>query len=127
VGPREKEQFLAYLNERLHDVRLEGLVRNLFRPSYGGNRNCTLMYTLGGLMVSADDDMRPYVLMEDSPESLLADEISRGRLHKAGKGHAVHKSFDIVAAFQGRPRQTGRQHSRELRAGPAARRHGDGP
>jgi hypothetical protein len=54
VGPREKEQFLAYLNERLRDARLEGLVRNLFRPSYGGNRNCTLMYTLGGLMVTAD-------------------------------------------------------------------------
>jgi hypothetical protein len=100
VGPREKEQFLAYLNERLHDVRLEGLVRNLFRPSYGGNRNCTLMHTLGGLMVSADDDMRPYVLMEDNPESLRADEISRGRLHKAGKDRAVHKSFDIVAAFK---------------------------
>ena len=70
VGPREKEQFLTYLNERLRDARLEGLVRNLFRPSYGGNRNCTLMYTSGGLMVSSDDDMRPFALMEDSPESL---------------------------------------------------------
>jgi hypothetical protein len=100
VGPREKEQFLSYLNGRLRDARLEGLVRNLFRPSYGGNRNCTLMYTLGGLMVSADDDMRPYVLMEDSPESLQADEICRGRLHKAGAGHEVHKSFDILAAFK---------------------------
>jgi hypothetical protein len=99
VGPREKEQFLAYLNERLHDARLEGLVRNLFRPSYGGNRNCTLMYTLGGLMVSSDDDMRPFALMEDSPESLQAGEICRGRLHKAGTGHPVHKSFDILAAF----------------------------
>src|SRR5271165_1703026 len=39
VGPREKDQFLAYLNARLHDGRLEGLVRNLFRPSYGGNRS----------------------------------------------------------------------------------------
>ena len=43
VGPREKEQFLGYLNDRLHDARLESMVRNLFRPSYGGNRNCTLM------------------------------------------------------------------------------------
>ena len=59
VGPGEKEQFLAYLNGRLRDKRLEPLVKNLFRPSYGGNRNYTLMYTLGGLMVSADDDMRP--------------------------------------------------------------------
>ena len=98
VGPREKEQFIAYLNERLRDARLEGLVRNLFRPSYGGNRNCTL--PLGGLMVSSDDDMRPFTLMEESPESLQVDEISRGRLHKAGKGQAVHKSFDILAAFK---------------------------
>src|SRR5712671_3243108 len=100
VGPQEKEQFLAYLNGRLHDVRLEGLVRNLFRPSYGGNRNCALMYTLGGLLVSSDDDMRPYALMEDSPESLETDEISRGRLHKAGSGHYVRKSFYIIGAFK---------------------------
>src|SRR5471030_886837 len=100
VGPAEKEQFLAYLNSRLRDPRLEGLVRNLFRPSYGGNRNCALMYTLGALVVSSDDDMRPYALMEDSPESLEVDEISRGRLHKAGHNHIVHKSFDIMAAFK---------------------------
>ena len=50
VGPREKEQFLSYLNSRLRDKRLESLVRSLFRPSYGGNRNYTLMHTLGGLM-----------------------------------------------------------------------------
>jgi len=100
VGPHEKEQFLAYLNQRLRDPRLEGLVRHLFRPSYGGNRNCTLMYTLGGLMISSDDDMRPCALMEDSPESLEASEVCRGRLHNAGSGHFVHKSFDFLAAFQ---------------------------
>jgi hypothetical protein len=100
VGPREKEQFLAHLHARLRDARLEGLVRNLFRPSYGGNRNCALMYTLGGLMVSSDDDMRPYALMEDSPESLQTDEVSHGRLHRAGKEHFVRKSFDILAAFE---------------------------
>jgi len=60
VGPHEKDLFLAYVNKRLRDPRLEGLVRNLFRPSYGGNRNCTLMYTLGGLVISSNDDMRPY-------------------------------------------------------------------
>jgi len=99
VGPREKEQFLLYLNQRLHDKRLEGLVKNLFRPSYGGNRNFTLMYTLGGLMVSSDDDMRPYTLMEDSPESLDADEICRGKLIKAGQNGHTRKSFDILTAF----------------------------
>src|ERR1019366_5489309 len=100
VGPREKEQFLAYLNGRLRDARLEGIVKNLFRPSYGGNRNCALMYTLGELVVSSDDDMRPYALMEDSPESLEVDEICRGRLHKSGNGECVHTSFEIIAAFQ---------------------------
>jgi hypothetical protein len=99
VGPREKEQFLAYLNSRLRDKRLEPLIKNLFRPSYGGNRNYTLAYTLGGLMVSADDDMRPYTLVEDSPESLGADEVCRGKLLKAGRPGYTRKSFDILAAF----------------------------
>ena len=57
VGPPEKEQFLAYLNGRLRDKRLNSLVAEfLLRPSYGGNRNYTLMYTLGGRMISSDDD-----------------------------------------------------------------------
>src|SRR5262249_52980076 len=99
VGPREKERFIAYLNKRLQDKRLEGLVKNLFRPSYGGNRNFTLAYTLRGLMGRAADDMRPHVLMEDSPESLGEDEVSRGRLHRAGHNGYVHKSFDVLAAF----------------------------
>jgi hypothetical protein len=99
VGPREKEQFLAYLNGRLMDKRLESLVKNLFRPSYGGNRNYSLMYTLGGLMVSADDDMRPYALMEDSPESLNDDEVCRGRLYKSARNGYTRKSFDILSAF----------------------------
>jgi hypothetical protein len=99
VGPREKEQFLAYLNSRLRDKRLESLIKTLFRPSYGGNRNYTLMYTLGGLMISSDDDMRPYSLVEYSPESLGNDEVCRGRLHKAGENGYTRKSFDITAAF----------------------------
>src|ERR1035438_3209978 len=99
VGPREKEQFLAYLNGRLRDKRLESLVKRLFRPSYGGNRNYTLMYTLGGLMVSSDDDMRAYRLEADSPESLEADEICRGKLVKAGGNGYTRRSFDILRAF----------------------------
>ena len=99
VGPREKEEFIAYVNSRLRNRRLEPLVKNIFRPSYGGNRNFSLMYSLGGHMVSSDDDMRPYSLMEDSPESLEDHEISRGRLHKVGKNGYVRKSFDIMSAF----------------------------
>src|SRR4249920_2835916 len=36
VGPHQKEQFVAFVNGRLRDKRLESLVKNLFRPSYGG-------------------------------------------------------------------------------------------
>jgi hypothetical protein len=99
VGPKEKEQFTSYLSRRLRDKRLDGLVKNLFRPSYGGNRNFTLMHTLGGLMVSSDDDMRPYALMEHTPESLDDGEVSRGRLHRTGQNGYSRKSFNIVSAF----------------------------
>jgi hypothetical protein len=100
VGPGEKEQLVSFLSQRLRDRKLDPLIRNLFRPSYGGNRNVTLIYTLGGLLVSADDDMRPCALMEDSPESLKDGEISRGRLVKAGERCYTSKSFDIITPFR---------------------------
>ena len=99
VGPREKEQFIGFLNRRLRDRKLESLVRNLFRPSYGGNRNFTLIYSLGAFLISADDDMRPHALIESSPESLNADEISRGKLMKGEEGGFVQKSFDLLTSF----------------------------
>ncbi|WP_375398538.1 hypothetical protein, partial [uncultured Sphingomonas sp.] len=80
--------------------KLDVLVRNLFRPSYGGNRNFTLMYTLGDLMVSADDDMRPYALIEDSPETLGEHEISRGKLIPRGANGHTRKSYDILQSFR---------------------------
>jgi hypothetical protein len=99
VGPGEKEQFTDLVNKRLRDRKLEAGVRNLFRPSYGGNRNFALIYTLGNYMVSSDDDMRPHALIEDSPESLVEDEISRGKLVKSARGGYSHKTFDILSAF----------------------------
>lgn len=43
MGPREKEQFIGYFSQRLRDKKLKGLVKNLFRPSDGGDRDFTLM------------------------------------------------------------------------------------
>jgi len=77
----------------LRDSKLNSLVRNLFRPSYGGNRNFTLMYTLGQRMISSDDDMRPHGLVEDSPESLNEHEICRGKLSKSTQNGHTRKSF----------------------------------
>lgn len=100
VGAKEKDLFQGYVNERLRDKKLATLVKNLLRPSYGGNRNYTLLYTLGGLMVSSDDDMRPWALVEHSPESLSDDEVCRGRLHKVADDGYARKSFDIITAFR---------------------------
>jgi len=100
VGPQEKEQFLKFLNRKLHDRKLESLVRTIFRPSYGGNRNFSLIYTLGTFLVSSDDDMRPYALVENSPESLKPEEVSRGRLKKPGENGYIDKSFDILTSFK---------------------------
>ncbi len=100
VGPREKEEFISFLHRKLHDKKLESLVKNLFRPSYGGNRNCTLMWTLGKFLISSDDDMRPYALIEDSPESLAPDEICRGKLFRGEQERGyTRKAFDLLGAF----------------------------
>ena len=43
------------------------------------------MHTLGGLMISSDDDMRPYALMEHNTGIAAEDGgVSRGRLHQTG-------------------------------------------
>lgn len=99
VGPQQKEQMLALLFERLRDRKLEPLIRTIFRPSYGGNRNCTLIHTLGDLVISADDDMRPFALIEDSPETLEEGMVCRGRLKRSGENGYTRKSFDILTAF----------------------------
>jgi hypothetical protein len=99
VGPQEKAEFVRLIVERLGDRKLESVVKNLFRPSYGGNRNFTLMYTLGGFLVSADDDMRPTALIENSVESLGVDQISRGKLVKATSDGFTPRSFDVLRAF----------------------------
>src|SRR5258708_38772212 len=75
-------------------------MRSLFCPSYGGMRNFTLMYPLGNLMVSSDDDMRPYALIEDSPESLAGDEVSRGKLLKATQNGYTQRTFDVLSCFR---------------------------
>ena len=57
------------------------------------------MYTLGELMVSSDDDMRPFFLIEYTQEPLSGNEVSRGRLHEAGANGYARKSFDVISAF----------------------------
>ena len=126
VGPREKERFIQILLQRLREPKLEALVRNLFRPSYGGNRNFTLMYSLGAFLVSSDDDMRPSALIEHSPESLDTDEICRGKLMKAKSGGFEETSFDLLTAFRDALGKAVRDLPRQLRKRKSGHRHFDG-
>ena len=62
VGELEKRRFLSMLEKK---TKIDPtLLQKIFRPSYGGNRNFTLVYTLGNLFVSSDDDMHPVSLFE---------------------------------------------------------------
>ncbi len=99
VGPKEKELFLSKISDRLKDPKLNSIVRNLFRPSYGGNRNFTLIYTIGELVISSDDDMRPWALVANGCESLAKDEIARGRILDKNSDSFHQHDFDILTSF----------------------------
>ncbi len=97
VGAPEKEQFLAELASRIGN---EGLLRKMFRPSYGGNRNFTIAYTLGEHFISVDDDMRPHGLMSVNQSIPIDPEVARGIfIHYQNSGLYARVEFDIVAAF----------------------------
>jgi len=99
VGPAEKAALREYLETKLGDTALTPLVSELFRPSYGGNRNYTLLYSLGTGLVSADDDMRPYALVEDDGAGFRQGEICRGKVVKADEAPREHHATDILGAF----------------------------
>jgi hypothetical protein len=99
VGPSEKAELLACLAEKVGDARLAPLIAELFRPSYGGNRNFTLLYSLGCFLISADDDMRPHALVAETGPELGANEICRGKVVKAREAPRAQHSSDILGSF----------------------------
>jgi hypothetical protein len=99
VGPKEKAAFLDIVRQRLRDAEVEPVVAELFRPSYGGNRNYSLVYTLGAKMISADDDMRPYALADETAIVPAEGEVCRGKVVRARAGGYVKRSSDVLGAF----------------------------
>jgi len=76
VGEIEKKRFLSRLENK---TKISSrLLQKIFKPSYGGNRNFTLAYTLGNLFISSDDDMYPIALFERQ-KGLKEGEILKGR------------------------------------------------
>jgi len=75
------------------------------------------IYTLGTFLVSSDDDMRPYALVENSPDSLKPEEVSRGRLKKPGENGYIDKSFDILTSFKDVLGKEGKRVARNFESG----------
>jgi len=102
VGPEEKTRFVEMLSGELGDdanVRL--VLQSIFRPSYGGNRNFTLAYTVGERFFSSDDDMRPFGLVENSGDNESGDVICKGKYVLPDQTLAEKMSFNLVQAFSG--------------------------
>ncbi len=99
VGPEQKALFLEKLKERIGKDVDPKVVDETFKPSYGGNRNFTIVYTLGSQFVSVDDDIRPHALLHKTPEELTYPEVARG-VFVSREGNLYQKAEnDIIGAF----------------------------
>ncbi|MFA4953114.1 MAG: hypothetical protein WC584_02750 [Candidatus Pacearchaeota archaeon] len=95
VGEIEKKRFLSKLETKTKIP--PRLLQKIFRPSYGGNRNFTLAYTLGNLFISSDDDMYPLALFERQ-KGLKEGEILKGR-YVPREGRYRTSPDDILVGF----------------------------
>ena len=98
VGPHEKRGAMDKLERRFSDAN--GVVSRLFRPSYGGNRNWVLAYTMGSQFVSVDDDMRPYGLFVNG-ESAESGVVSQGTfLFESEMGGVQEVQQDVMSGYK---------------------------
>ena len=96
VGQNEKAHFLNNLKAKL--AGNDKLIDQIFRPSYGGNRNFTLVYTLGKKMMTADDDMSPVGLF-GSGEKIEKNIICQGRFVPKNSEDYQRIDQDVAGAF----------------------------
>jgi len=96
VGQNEKLRFLSDLKAKL--AGNDKLIENIFRPSYGGNRNFTLIYTLGKKMMTADDDMSPVGLF-GAGEKVEKNIICQGRFVPKNSDEYQRLDQDVAGAF----------------------------
>lgn len=99
IGHSEKTRFIKILQERsCVDITL---LRKILKPSYGGNRNFTILYTLGNLFLSADDDIRPHGLLHKNRQPLDKKEVSKGLyIDKTDPHNEIEqRDYDIMGAY----------------------------
>ncbi|MDP2736544.1 MAG: hypothetical protein Q8O59_02025 [bacterium] len=96
VGQNEKARFLNNLKSKL--AGNDKLIDKIFRPSFGGNRNFTLVYTLGKKMMTVDDDMSP-VGFFGSSEKIEKNIVCQGHyVHKNNEDYQRVEQ-DVAGAF----------------------------
>lgn len=102
VGPIEKAEFLDHVIRRTGVAMADSIIYRMFRPSYGGNRNFTLAYTLGRKFISSDDDMLPGGYVAGNPgnhsPALAEDEVMKGEW-VSSPSQSDWREFDVYAAF----------------------------
>lgn len=100
VGPHEKAKFLHNLVQKVGSEH-EDTIRRIFRPSYGGNRNFILAYTLGNHFISVDDDMAPRGIFTGEPTISPYGVISQGKfLFEQDMGLFPLVDQDIIRGYR---------------------------
>jgi hypothetical protein len=98
VGPEEKSKFLDQLIKSTGITMSDYLIYKIFRPSFGGNRNFTVAYTIGHKFISSDDDMRPFGYLISDEKGLQENEVlDADVIHDLGQ--AEKTEFDIAGTF----------------------------
>lgn len=99
VGPDEKTAYIKKTCELAGVSIADSVINRIFRPSYGGNRNFALIYTLGRIIMSSDDDMKPggYVL-KDRPQ-LATNVVLRATSVKNPEQAAEFVTHDVAGSF----------------------------
>jgi hypothetical protein len=102
IGATEKAETLERITERAAQSPGDAeLVRALLRPSFGGNRNNILLYTLGSRFISVDDDIRPYGIVSQDFNRRETNPlvVIRGRPVAAEAENQATYESDIAAEF----------------------------
>ena len=102
VGRKEKQ---AFLEELAVEVNCSGqdriILERMLRPSFGGNRNHILLYTLGQKFMAVDDDIRPYGLVTFDLNKRREDPnlVIKGSPISLKKVSPCKIEEDLVSAF----------------------------
>lgn len=102
VGETEKCRLLSQLTGKVvRSARDRAVVERMLAPSFGGNRNHILLYSLGERFIAVDDDIRPYGLVSNDFNEGIGDEsvVILGRPVWLDSTNHYRIETDIIGTF----------------------------